>query len=142
MTSRNCRRARTCSPCWRLPDVQRAQVLAAVDQRFAALGGAKALRQGAARATLAEYTALGMDTQRLQNNFLFRVGGQMLRVALVSAVAAILIGLLGSRIAGDALFRPSVRALSGYNAKVSGGPPGDESGLRHPVMRCMRAGLP
>ena len=83
----------------RLPDAQRAQILAAVDQRFAALGGAKALRQGAARAALAEYQALGVDTAALQNSYLFRVGGQMLLIALVSAVATILVGLLGSRIA-------------------------------------------
>lgn len=83
----------------RLPADVRQQIVEAVNQRFEALGGENALRQAAGRATLAEYTALGMDTQRLQNNYLFRVGGQMLLIALVSAVATVLVGLLGSRIA-------------------------------------------
>lgn len=83
----------------RLPDTQRAQLAAAVDERFAALGGEKALRQGATGAVVAEYEALGMNVSRLQSDYLIRVGGQMLLIALVSAVATILVGLLGARIA-------------------------------------------
>jgi ATP-binding cassette subfamily B protein len=83
----------------KMPAAQRAQLINAVSERFDTLGGAKALRQGAARAVLAEYEALGVDTQALQNAYLFKVGGQMLLIALVSAVATILVGLLGSRIA-------------------------------------------
>ncbi len=82
-----------------LPEVQRMRILEAVNQRLAILGGEKAIRQGAGRAVLAEYEALDMDTQRLQTGFLFRVGGQMLLIALVSAVATVTVGLLGSRIA-------------------------------------------
>ncbi|MEP0806919.1 MAG: ABC transporter ATP-binding protein [Chloroflexota bacterium] len=82
-----------------MPAAQRDQLLSSVDTRFAALGGEKALRQGAARAVVAEYEALGVDIQKVQNNYLFKVGGQMLLIALVSAVATILVGLLGSRIA-------------------------------------------
>lgn len=82
-----------------MPESQRAQLLDAVDERFAALGGEKALRQAAARAVVAEYEALGVDVQKLQNAYLFKVGGQMLLIALLSAVATILVGLLGSRIA-------------------------------------------
>lgn len=82
-----------------LPDAQRAKIVDSINQRFEALGGEKAIRQGAARAVLAEYEALGVDVQRLQNNYLFGIGGQMLLIALISAVATILVGLLGSRIA-------------------------------------------
>ncbi len=82
-----------------MPAAQRTQLLDAVETRFAALGGEKALRQGAVRTVLAEYQALGVDTQTLQNQYLFKVGGQMLLIALLSAVATILVGLLGSRIA-------------------------------------------
>jgi ATP-binding cassette subfamily B protein len=82
-----------------LPDAQRMRMIEAASQRLAALGGEKAIRQGAGRAVLAEYEALGVDTQRLQNNYLVRVGGQMLLIALVSAVATVTVGLLGSRIA-------------------------------------------
>ncbi|GAB4462751.1 MAG: ABC transporter ATP-binding protein [Anaerolineales bacterium] len=82
-----------------MPAAQRDQLLSSVDARFAALGGEKALRQGAARAVVAEYEALGVDIQKVQNSYLFKVGGQMLLIALISAVATILVGLLGSRIA-------------------------------------------
>ena len=82
-----------------LPEAQRMSLVASVDERFASLGGEKALRQGAARAVVAEHEALGADAQRLQNNYLFRVGGQMLLIALISAVATILVGLFSSRIA-------------------------------------------
>ena len=82
-----------------LPEAQRMSLVASVDERFASLGGEKALRQGAARAVVAEHEALGADAQRLQNNYLFRVGGQMLLIALISAVATIMVGLFSSRIA-------------------------------------------
>ena len=82
-----------------LPEAQRMSLVASVEERFASLGGEKALRQGAARAVVAEHEALGADAQRLQNNYLFRVGGQMLLIALISAVATILVGLFSSRIA-------------------------------------------
>jgi ATP-binding cassette subfamily B protein len=82
-----------------MPAAQRDQLLSSVDTRFAALGGEKALRQGAARAVVAEYEALGVDIQKVQNNYLFKVGGQMLLIALVSEVASNLVGLLGSRFA-------------------------------------------
>jgi ATP-binding cassette subfamily B protein len=82
-----------------MPAAQRTQLLDSVDARFAALGGEKALRQGAARAVVAEYEALGVDIAKLQNSYLFKVGGQMLLIAIVSAVATILVGLIGSRIA-------------------------------------------
>ncbi len=82
-----------------LPSAQRGRIVEAVTQRLSALGGEKAVRQGAARAVLAEYGSLGVDIERLQNTYLVRVGAQMLLIALVAALATILVGLLGSRIA-------------------------------------------
>jgi len=82
-----------------LPEAQRMQMIDSINQHFSTLGGEKALLQGAGRAVLAEYKALGADTLRLQNNYLFRVGGQMLLIALVSAIAIVSVGLLSSRIA-------------------------------------------
>jgi len=83
----------------RLSADQRAQIYAAIEQRFAALGGEKALLQAAARAVRSEYEALGMDMLRIQNAYILRVGGQMLLIALVSAVATITVGFLASRTA-------------------------------------------
>jgi ATP-binding cassette subfamily B protein len=83
----------------RLPETQRAQIGAAIDQRFAALGGEKALTQAAARAVRAEYQALGMDTGKIQTNYILRIGAQMLLIALVSAISTITVGFLGARTA-------------------------------------------
>ncbi len=82
-----------------LPASQRARVVALVDQRFAALGGEKAILQAGARAVLQEYEALGMDTLGLRNSYILRVGGQMLLIALVSAAATLTVGFLSARVA-------------------------------------------
>jgi len=82
-----------------MPAAQKDQIMSALDERFQALGGEKALRQAGARAVLGEYEALQMNTAKIQQNYILRVGGLMLLVALVSAVATITVGLLGARIA-------------------------------------------
>ncbi len=82
-----------------LPDAQRSQIRQAVSQRFETIGGEKALIQAAARAVKTEYEALGMDTGRLQTNYILRVGGQMLLISLLSAAAIVLVGFLASRVA-------------------------------------------
>jgi len=83
----------------RLPETQRFQIRAAIDQRFAALGGEKALAQAAARAVKAEYQALGMDTGKIQTNYILRTGAWMLLITLVSAISTITVSFLGARTA-------------------------------------------
>ncbi len=82
-----------------MPADQRRGLTQMIDDRFAAIGGEDALTQAAIRAVQAEYEALGMDTVRIQNRYLMRVGGQMLLIALVSAVATVIVGLLAARVA-------------------------------------------
>ncbi len=82
-----------------LPEFQRDQIRQAVSQRFETIGGEKALIQAAARVVKSEYDALGMDTGRLQTNYILRVGGQMLLISLLSAAAIVLVGFLASRVA-------------------------------------------
>ncbi len=82
-----------------MPASQRAQLSGALEEHFAALGGEKAIYQAAARAVTTEYEALGRDTAAIQNAYLFRVGGQMLLIALIGALATIVVGFLGARIA-------------------------------------------
>lgn len=82
-----------------LPQAERLRIRSLVTQHFHALGGEKALRQSAARAVVAEYLALGVQLERIQNAYLVRVGTQMLLISLLAAVATIVVGLLGSRIA-------------------------------------------
>ena len=82
-----------------MPEAQRTQINTLMDQRFAALGGDKAIAQAAAGVIKAEYEALGMDTVAIQNNYLLRVGGLMLLITLVSAAATIAVGFLAARMA-------------------------------------------
>ncbi len=57
------------------------------------------INQGALAAVAAEYEQIGIDLNRLQTDFLWRAGGRMLLIALISAVASILVGLLAARLA-------------------------------------------
>lgn len=82
-----------------LPPAQRNEIRGAVAQRFETMGGERALLQAAARLVKNEYEALGMDTAQLQTAYILRVGGQMLLISLLSAVAIILVGFLASRVA-------------------------------------------
>ena len=82
-----------------IPAEQRAAIREAVDRRFEALGGEKAMVQAAARAVRAEYESLGMDVARIQNAYILRVGGEMLLVSLIAAVATIAVGVLAARTA-------------------------------------------
>ena len=61
-----------------------------------------------------EYAALGVNTNALQVSYILRIGGLMLLVTLVSVIATILVGFLGSRVAAG-----TARDLrSGVFAKV------------------------
>ncbi len=83
----------------RLPFEQRKSLVEAVDRRFEALGGERALVQAAARAVRAEYEAMGMDVSRLQNSYILRTGGQMLLIALLAAAITVTVGFLAARVA-------------------------------------------
>ncbi|MDH7489917.1 MAG: ABC transporter ATP-binding protein [Anaerolineae bacterium] len=82
----------------RLPEAQLAQMTAAIQERFAALGE-NMINQMAVRAVKAEYDALGMDTGQLQTNYILRTGGSMLLISLLSIICAIIVGFLAARTA-------------------------------------------
>jgi len=46
-----------------------------------------------------QYEALGADMGGIQSNYIYRAGGMMLLITLISAIATILVGLLSSRVA-------------------------------------------
>ena len=81
-----------------MPDAQKSQVTDRVDIQFAALGD-KMLLQAAIAPVKAEYEALGMDTAKLQNDYILRVGGIMLLLTLLSGLTTIAVGFLSSRVA-------------------------------------------
>ncbi|HOG47808.1 MAG TPA: ABC transporter permease, partial [Anaerolineae bacterium] len=82
----------------RMPEAQRAQLTAAVDTKFAALGESMVV-QMAAPAVRAEYAALGMDTDSLQSRYIFRTGLTMLALALLAAACAVAVGFLSAKTA-------------------------------------------
>ena len=55
--------------------------------------------QAAVLVVKGEYAACGIDTDRLQSNYVLLSGGKMLLIALLSMLATILVGFLASRVA-------------------------------------------
>ena len=81
-----------------LPADQTSKITEAIDSRFSAMGDSM-ITQAAVGAVKAEYTALGMDTENLQNNYIINLGGWMLGLTLLSALCTIIVGYLSARIA-------------------------------------------
>ncbi len=82
----------------KLPPEQLAKITDAMDQKFAALGD-KMIVQAAIGAVKAEYKALGMNTDKVQNSYIINVGGWMLLLTLASGVCTIIVGYLSAKIA-------------------------------------------
>jgi ATP-binding cassette, subfamily B, multidrug efflux pump len=81
-----------------LPPLTRYRMLASIDEKFAAMGPGMAI-QAAAAPVLAEYTALGADTGRMQVSYMLRTGGLMLLLTLLAAFTAVVSGLIAARVA-------------------------------------------
>ncbi len=81
-----------------LPPQQLATMTATINEKFATLGNSM-ITQMAAGAVKSEYTALGMDTGKLQNNYIVHVGILMLLVTLLSGACTIAVGFLSARVA-------------------------------------------
>jgi len=81
-----------------LPTEARAQMRTALQERFETLGDSLTAQMGIAAAK-AEYAALGVDTAKMQNDYILRTGALMLLITLVSVTATILVGLLSARAA-------------------------------------------
>ncbi len=81
-----------------LPEAQRAQMTAAIGEKFNAMS-TDMLVQAAAAPISAEYEALGMDAGGLQTSYILRIGGLMLLLTLASAACTISVGFLSARVA-------------------------------------------
>ncbi|MGC9395731.1 MAG: ABC transporter ATP-binding protein [Anaerolineae bacterium] len=83
-----------------LPETQLTQMKTAMQAQmrtqFAVLGDSM-ITQAAIQAVKAEYEALGMDTAKLQTNYILRIGAQMLLLTLLSVACTITVGLLAAR---------------------------------------------
>jgi ATP-binding cassette subfamily B protein len=82
----------------KMPAAQLAQMTATISTKFATLGD-KMITQTAVSAVKAEYTALGMDTGKLQTNYILHTGGLMLLVSLLSVICTVVVSLLSARTA-------------------------------------------
>ncbi len=76
----------------------REKLTAVMDKQFAALGDSM-LNQAAVAVVKTEYIALGVDSGRMQQNYILNVGGLMLLITLLSAVCMIAVGFLSARTA-------------------------------------------
>jgi ATP-binding cassette subfamily B multidrug efflux pump len=81
-----------------LPPAQRSSITAAIQERFAALGESM-VNQMAVGAVKAEYQALGVNTNKLQTNYIIRTGGIMLLISLLGGACTIAVGYLASKTA-------------------------------------------
>lgn len=79
-----------------LPPEQLQQMMSAAGEQFAPMDETMIV-QAAAAAIRAENDALGVDAQRLQTNYILRVGGLMLLVSLGVITSVIIISFLSSR---------------------------------------------
>jgi ATP-binding cassette, subfamily B, multidrug efflux pump len=81
-----------------LPADQKAKFTAAINLKFASLSDSM-ITQAAIPAVKAEYEALGMDTVKLQNQYILQAGVVMLLITLVSGACAIGVGLVSAQAA-------------------------------------------
>ncbi len=77
------------------PD-QHAKLLSASEAKFATMSDSMIV-QAAAAPIKAEYTALGMDTQKLSTSYIINIGLIMLLITLISGTCMIIVGYLSAR---------------------------------------------
>lgn len=81
-----------------LPEDQRLKINYDMNKKFAALGD-NMIIQAAANSVKSEYKALGVDTEKIQNKYITRMGINMLLISLLSAVCIVMVGFFASRTA-------------------------------------------
>ena len=84
-----------------MPAEQFSQMSSATNEMFASLGD-NIITQMAVSAVKTEYEALGMDTGKLQTDYILRTGGTMLLISLLGGACTIAVGFLASRTAAGA----------------------------------------
>ncbi len=85
----------------RMPAEQLAELSSVISTTFASLGD-NMINQMAVSAVKTEYEALGVDTGKLQTDYILRTGGTMLLISLLGGACTITVGFLASRTAAGA----------------------------------------
>ena len=102
-----------------MPESQLEQILSKVEEQLNGMSGS-ILEQAAITEIKAEYQAMGRDTDKIQNDYIFLTGLQMLGIALISMTAAVSIMLLSSRVAaklGETLRDKVFRKVLSFSTK-------------------------
>ena len=80
----------------KLPPEQLAQIMSPFTAKFVTMSESMIV-QAAARPILAEYNALGMDTQKLSTSYIIQIGLVMLLITLISGTCMIIVGYLSAQ---------------------------------------------
>ncbi len=98
------------------------ELRASMEEQISAMGDSL-IHSSAIAFTKAEYSAAGVDVNHMQTNYLWRTGAKMLLVSLLMAAAAVLVGLLSSRVGAgigrDLREKVFNRVVSFSNAEVN-----------------------
>lgn len=81
-----------------MPKENLSEVRKNIDEKFSAMPDS-IITQSAISYVRGEYENLGINTDKLQTNYMFLAGAKMLGIALLSAIATIVVGFLGARVA-------------------------------------------
>ena len=85
-----------------LPAAQRNQIIATIDQKFSVMGPSM-INQSAVLVVKNEYKALGMDTGKIQTDYILHTGAIMLLISLLAGACTVAVGYLSSKVgAGSA----------------------------------------
>ena len=81
----------------KLPQAQIDEMTKEIDNKTSDLDE-NMLTQSSIYAIKNEYEAIGINIEKLQNNYIFKSGAAMLGIALISLLATIVVGFIGSRV--------------------------------------------
>ncbi|MCC6905051.1 MAG: ABC transporter ATP-binding protein, partial [Anaerolineae bacterium] len=81
-----------------LPPAQLEPMMEQINSRFDTMGE-KLIIQSATRVVKAEYSALGVDTDRMQNRYIINIGLLMLGITMISGLSTVTVGFLSARTA-------------------------------------------
>jgi ATP-binding cassette subfamily B multidrug efflux pump len=82
----------------KLPKEQLEIIIRSIDEKLGEMPE-KMITQSAIAYISDEYQAIGLNTQRLQNIYILKVGALMLCIALISMLATVLVGFLSAKVA-------------------------------------------
>jgi ATP-binding cassette subfamily B protein len=101
-----------------LPADQLAKINAAMEQRFSGMGDAMIVKAGAS-AVQAEYKALGMAANKLQTQYILKIGSWMLLLTLAAGICTVIVGYLSAKTAAGMardLRRDVFKTVEGYSS--------------------------